>query len=146
MRKQDSTYTLTHAGYIKRMPTSAYRAQRRGGRGVNAMATREEDFVRNIFTASTHDNILFFSNHGKVYKLKGYQIPEAGRAAKGQNIINLLEIEPGEKITAMFPIREFTDDKYMVFVTPPRRYQAHRPERPAEHPQGRPARAQPGRR
>ena len=117
IEEQDSTYTLTHAGYIKRMPTSAYRAQRRGGRGVNAMATREEDFVRNIFTASTHDNILFFSNHGKVYKLKGYQIPEAGRAAKGQNIINLLEIEPGEKITAMFPIREFTDDKYMVFVT-----------------------------
>lgn len=117
IEEQDSTYTLTHAGYIKRMPTSAYRTQRRGGRGVNAMATREEDFVRSIFNASTHDNILFFSNLGKVYKLKGYQIPEAGRAAKGQNIINLLEIEPGEKITAMFPIREFTDDKYMVFVT-----------------------------
>lgn len=117
IEEQDSTYTLTHAGYIKRMPTSAYRAQRRGGRGVNAMATREEDFVRSIFNASTHENILFFSNLGKVYKLKGYQIPEAGRAAKGQNIINLLEIEPGEKITAMFPIREFTDDKYMVFVT-----------------------------
>lgn len=117
IEEQDSTYTLTHAGYIKRMPTSAYRSQRRGGRGVNAMATREEDFVRSIFNASTHDNILFFSNLGKVYKLKGYQIPEAGRAAKGQNIINLLEIEPGEKITAMFPIREFTDDKYMVFVT-----------------------------
>ena len=117
IEEQDSTYTLTHAGYIKRMPTSAYRTHRRGGRGVNAMATREEDFVRSIFNASTHDNILFFSNLGKVYKLKGYQIPEAGRAAKGQNIINLLEIEPGEKITAMFPIREFTDDKYMVFVT-----------------------------
>lgn len=117
IEEQDSTYTLTHAGYIKRMPTSAYRTQRRGGRGVNAMATREEDFVRSIFNASTHDNILFFSNLGKVYKLKGYQIPEADRAAKGQNIINLLEIEPGEKITAMFPIREFTDDKYMVFVT-----------------------------
>ena len=117
IEEQDSTYTLTHAGYIKRMPTSAYRTQRRGGRGVNAMATREEDFVRSIFNASTHDNILFFSNLGKVYKLKDYQIPEAGRAAKGQNIINLLEIEPGEKITAMFPIREFTDDKYMVFVT-----------------------------
>ena len=117
IEEQDSTYTLTHAGYIKRMPTSAYRTQRRGGRGVNAMATREEDFVRSIFNASTHDNILFFSNLGKVYKLKGYQIPEAGRGTKGQNIINLLEIEPGEKITAMFPIREFTDDKYMVFVT-----------------------------
>ena len=117
IEEQDCTYTLTHAGYIKRMPTSAYRVQHRGGRGVNAMATREEDFVRNIFTASTHDNLLFFSNLGKVYKLKGYQIPEAGRTAKGQNIINLLEIEQGEKITAMFPIRDFTDDRYLVFVT-----------------------------
>ncbi|MDO4669123.1 MAG: DNA gyrase subunit A [Butyricicoccus pullicaecorum] len=117
IEEQDCTYTLTQAGYIKRMPTSAYRTQRRGGRGVNAMSTREEDFVRHVFTASTHDNILFFSNLGKVYKLKGYQIPEAGRTAKGQNIVNLLEIENGEKITAMFAIREFTDDKYMVFVT-----------------------------
>ena len=117
IEEQDCTYTLTHAGYIKRMPTSAYRAQKRGGRGVNAMTTREEDFVRNLFTGSTHAQILFFSNLGKVYRLKGYQIPEAGRAAKGQNIVNLLEIEPGEKITAMFPIREFSDDKYMVFVT-----------------------------
>ena len=117
IEEQDSTYTLTHAGYIKRIATSAYRAQHRGGRGVNGMATREEDFVRNIFTGSTHDHILFFSKLGKVCKLKGYQIPETGRAAKGQNIVNLLEIEPGEKITAMFPIREFTDDKYMVFVT-----------------------------
>ena len=117
IEEQDCTYTLTQAGYIKRMPTSAYRTQRRGGRGVNAMATREEDFVRHVFTASTHDHILFFSNLGKVYKLKGYQIPEAGRTAKGQNIVNLLEIEQGEKITAMFAIREFSDDKYMVFVT-----------------------------
>ena len=117
IEEQDCTYTLTQAGYIKRMPTSAYRTQRRGGRGVNAMSTREEDFVRHVFTASTHDNILFFSNLGKVYKLKGYQIPEAGRTAKGQNIVNLLEIENGEKITAMFAIREFSDDKYMVFVT-----------------------------
>ncbi len=117
IEEQDCTYTLTQAGYIKRMPTSAYRAQRRGGRGVNAMSTRDEDFVRHVFTASTHDHILFFSNLGKVYKLKGYQIPEAGRTAKGQNIINLLEIEQGEKITAMFAIREFTNDKYMVFVT-----------------------------
>lgn len=117
IEEQDCTYTLTQAGYIKRMPTSAYRTQRRGGRGVNAMSTREEDFVRHVFTASTHDNILFFSNLGKVYKLKGYQIPEAGRTAKGQNIVNLLEIEQGEKITAMFAIREFSYDKYMVFVT-----------------------------
>ena len=115
--RQDCAYTLTHAGYIKRMPTAAYRTQNRGGRGVNAMATREEDFVKYLFTGSTHDYILFFSNLGKVYKLKGYQIPESGRSAKGSNIVNLLEVEQGEKITAMFPIAEFTDDKYMVFVT-----------------------------
>ncbi|MBQ8143190.1 MAG: DNA gyrase subunit A, partial [Butyricicoccus sp.] len=115
--RQDCAYTLTHAGYIKRMPTSAYRTQNRGGRGVNAMTTREEDFVKFIFTGSTHDYVLLFSNLGKVYRLKGYQIPESGRSAKGSNIVNLLEIDRDEKITAMFPISEFTDDKYMVFVT-----------------------------
>lgn len=117
IEEEDCTYTLTHFGYIKRIPTSAYKAQNRGGRGVNAMKTREEDFTRGLFTASTHDNLLFFTNQGRVYKLKGYQIPEAGRNAKGTNIINLLELQEGEKVTAMFPIREFTDDKYMVFVT-----------------------------
>ena len=115
--RQDCAYTLTHAGYIKRMPTSAYRTQNRGGRGVNAMTTREEDFVKFIFTGSTHDYVLLFSNLGKVYRLKGYQIPESGRSAKGSNIVNLLEIDHDEKITAMFPISEFTDDKFMVFVT-----------------------------
>lgn len=117
IEEEDCTYTLTHFGYIKRIPTSAYKAQNRGGRGVNAMKTREEDFTRGLFTASTHDNLLFFTNEGRVYKLKGYQIPEAGRNAKGTNIVNLLELQEGEKVTAMFPIREFTDDKYMVFVT-----------------------------
>ena len=115
--RQDCAYTLTHAGYIKRMPTSAYRTQNRGGRGVNAMTTREEDFVKFIFTGSTHDYVLLFSNQGKVYRLKGYQIPESGRSAKGSNIVNILEIDREEKITAMFPISEFSDDKYMVFVT-----------------------------
>ncbi|MGE4548242.1 MAG: DNA gyrase subunit A [Intestinibacillus sp.] len=117
IEEQDCAYTLTHFGYIKRQPTSAYRAQRRGGRGVSAMATREEDFAKSLFTASTHDTILFFSNLGKVYKLKGYQIPETGRSAKGMNIVNLLEVEPDEKITAMFPIKEFADDKFLFFVT-----------------------------
>ena len=115
--RENCAYTLTHAGYIKRMPTSAYRTQNRGGRGVNAMTTREEDFVKFIFTGSTHDYVLLFSNLGKVYRLKGYQIPESGRSAKGSNIVNLLEIDQDEKITAMFPIAEFTDDKFMVFVT-----------------------------
>lgn len=117
IEEEDCTYTLTHFNYIKRIPTSAYRAQNRGGRGVNAMTTREEDFTRGLFTASTHDTLLFFTTQGKVYKLKGYQVPEAGRAAKGTNIVNLLELDPEEKVTAMFPIREFSDDKYMVFVT-----------------------------
>ena len=117
IEEQDCTYTLTHLNYIKRIPTSAYRAQNRGGRGVNAMTTREEDFTRGLFTASTHDTLLFFTTQGKVYKLKGYQVPEAGRAAKGTNIVNLLELDPNEKVTAMYPIREFSEDKYLVFVT-----------------------------
>lgn len=117
IEQQECAYTLTHFGYIKRQPTSAYRAQRRGGRGVSAMATREEDFAKDLFTASTHDTVLFFSNLGKVYKLKGYQIPETGRSAKGMNIVNLLEVEQDEKITAMFPIKEFAEDKYLFFVT-----------------------------
>lgn len=117
IEEEDCTYTLTHFNYIKRIPTSAYRAQNRGGRGVNAMTTREEDFTRGLFTASTHDTLLFFTTQGKVYKLKGYQVPEAGRTAKGTNIVNLLELDPDEKVTAMFPIREFSEDKYMVFVT-----------------------------
>ena len=117
IEEQECAYTLTHFGYIKRQPTSVYRAQRRGGRGVSAMSTREEDFAKDIFTGSTHDTILFFSDRGKVYKLKGYQIPETGRSAKGMNIINLLELESGEKITAMFPIKEFADDKFLFFVT-----------------------------
>ena len=117
IEEQECAYTLTHFGYIKRQPTSVYRAQRRGGRGVSAMSTREEDFAKDIFTASTHDTILFFSNRGKVYKLKGYQIPETGRSAKGMNIVNLLELETDEKITAMFPIKEFADDKFLFFVT-----------------------------
>lgn len=117
IEEQECVYTLTHFGYIKRSPTATYRAQKRGGRGVSAMSHREEDFTKDIFTASTHDNILFFTNKGKVYKMKGYQIQESSRTAKGQNIVNLLEVESDEKITAMFPIREFEEDKYMVFVT-----------------------------
>ncbi|MGN1029978.1 MAG: DNA gyrase subunit A, partial [Butyricicoccaceae bacterium] len=117
IERTDCTYTLTHCGYIKRLPTNTYRAQRRGGRGISAMATREEDFAEILFTASTHDIILFFSDKGKVYKLKGYQIPETGRTAKGMNIVNLLETDPDETITAMFPISEFYEDRYLFFAT-----------------------------
>ena len=121
IEREDCTYTLTHFGYIKRVPTSTYRAQKRGGRGISAMATREEDFAEVLFTASSHDFIMFYSNLGKVYKLKGYQIPETSRTAKGMNIVNLLELDPGEKIIAMFPTSDYqneeTQDKFLFFAT-----------------------------
>ncbi|MDP4109053.1 MAG: DNA gyrase subunit A [Bacillota bacterium] len=115
--EEESVYTLTHFGYIKRMPTSTYRSQRRGGRGIIGMTTREEDFVEILFTASTHDTILFFTNYGRVYKLKGYMIPESSRTAKGMNFVNLLQIEGEEKVTAMIPVREFISGKYLVLAT-----------------------------
>jgi len=113
----DCVYTLTHLGYIKRQSTDTYRAQRRGGRGISAMTTREEDFAETIFIASTHDRILFFTNQGRLYNKKGYMVPEAGRTAKGMNIVNLLPLEPEEKVTTMIPVREFTDNEYLIMVT-----------------------------
>jgi DNA gyrase subunit A len=115
--EEECVYTLTNAGYIKRMPANTYRAQRRGGRGITAMTTREEDYVETVFTASTHDFILFFTNFGRVYRKKGYLIPEAGRQAKGTNIVNILPVLPGEKVTAMLHFRDFNDDVYLVMVT-----------------------------
>ena len=117
IEEEQCAYTLTRLGYIKRMPVSAYRAQRRGGRGVNAMTTRDEDIVETVFTASTHDHVLFFTNLGKVLRLKGYMIPEASRAAKGTNIVNLLQLESGERVTAMIPIKEFAEGAYVFFAT-----------------------------
>ena len=113
----DCVYTLTHNGYIKRLPASEYRAQGRGGKGVRAMATRDEDYVDTVFTASTHDSILFFTNKGKVYVRKGYRIPEAGRTARGSNIVNILPIEPGEKVSAMIAGRGIEEDCYLMFIT-----------------------------
>ena len=115
--EEDCVYPLTHNGYIKRLPVSEYRAQGRGGKGVRAMATREEDYVQTVFTASTHDNILFFTNLGKVYVRKGYRIPEAGRSARGSNIVNIIPIDPGEKVSAMIAGRGISEDSYLVFVT-----------------------------
>ena len=115
--EEDCVYTLTHAGYIKRMPADTYRAQRRGGRGVTAQTLRDEDFVETVFTASTHDYILFFTNTGRVYRKKGYQIPEAGRTAKGVNIVNLLPIEQGEGVSAMIAVREIAENDYLCFMT-----------------------------
>ena len=117
IEEEDCVYTLTHNGYIKRLPTAEYRAQGRGGKGVKAMATREEDYVETVFTASTHDSILFFTNLGKVYVRKGYRIPEAGRSARGQNIVNIIPTDPGEKVSAMIAGRGVTEDNYLVFVT-----------------------------
>ena len=116
IEEEQCVFTLSHAGYCKRVPASTYRSQKRGGRGVTGMTTKEEDFVAGVFTASTHDYILFFTNLGKVHRRKGYQIPEAGRTAKGTNLVNILPFEPGEKVTAGITVHEFDED-YLVFVT-----------------------------
>lgn len=108
---------LTHFGYIKRMPIDTYKSQRRGGKGISGISTREEDFVKQIFTTSTHDTVLFFSNKGKLYRLRGYEIPEAGRTAKGTAIVNLLSLDAGEKISAVIPITNFEDSKYLLMAT-----------------------------
>ena len=108
--------TLTHNGYIKRLPISTYRSQKRGGRGIQGMGTNDDDFVEHLFTTCSHHTILFFTNKGKVYRLKGYEIPELGRTAKGIPIINLLQIEQGEYISTVIPVEEF-DDKYLFFMT-----------------------------
>jgi len=116
--EEDCVYTLTRAGYIKRVTADTYRAQRRGGRGIAAQSLREEDYVETVFTASTHDYILFFTNYGRVYRKKGYQVPEAGRTAKGTNIVNLLPIEQGERVSAMIHTRDLdVDDEYIVMIT-----------------------------
>ncbi len=115
--EEDIVVTLTHTGYTKRLPVDTYRSQRRGGRGISGLTTREEDFVEHLLTTTTHHTILFFTSRGYVYKLRGYQIPEASRQAKGMAIVNLLPLESGEKVTAMIPIKEFEDGKYLTFIT-----------------------------
>lgn len=114
---EDVAITITKLGYIKRLPLSTYRSQKRGGRGVTGVSTREEDFVENIFVATTHHVVLFFTDQGYVYKLKAYEIPEAGRTARGLAIVNLLPLRPGEKITAVIPIKDFSEARYMLFAT-----------------------------
>ena len=115
--EEECVFTLTDAGYIKRTPVSVYHTQRRGGKGITAMATKEEDFVTDVFTASTHDYILFFTNKGRVHRKKGYQIAESGRTAKGTYIGNILPVESDEKVTAMIHLREFPEDRYLFMVT-----------------------------
>ncbi|ART74565.1 DNA gyrase subunit A [Sutcliffiella horikoshii] len=115
--RQNVVITLTHNGYIKRLPLSTYRSQRRGGRGIQGMGTNENDFVEHLLTTSTHDTLLFFTNKGKVYRAKGYEIPEFSRTAKGIPIINLLEVEKGEWVNAIIPVEDFVDDWYLFFTT-----------------------------
>lgn len=117
IKEEQSVIALTHFGYIKRMPIDTYKSQKRGGKGITGISTREEDFVKEIFTASTHDTILFFSNKGKLYRLRGYEIPESGRTAKGTAIVNLLSLDSGEKISTIIPIQNFAEGKYLLFAT-----------------------------
>ena len=117
IKEEQSVVALTHFGYIKRMPIDTYKSQRRGGKGITGIATREEDFVKQIFTASTHDTILFFTNKGKLYHLRGYEIPEAGRTARGTAIVNLLSLDAGEKVSAVIPIQNFAEGKYLLMAT-----------------------------
>ncbi|GAF23312.1 LOW QUALITY PROTEIN: DNA gyrase subunit A [Bacillus sp. JCM 19047] len=115
--RQNIVITITHNGYVKRLPVSTYRAQRRGGKGIQGMGTNDDDFVQHLFITNTHHTILFFTDKGKVYRLKGYEIPELGRTAKGIPAINLLQIEPGETISTVIPIEEFGDNSYLFFLT-----------------------------
>ena len=117
IKEEQNVIALTHFGYIKRMPIDTYKSQKRGGKGITGIATREEDFVKEIFTASTHDTILFFSNKGKLYRLRGYELPEAGRTARGTAIVNLLSLDAGEKVSAIIPIQNFAEGKYLLFAT-----------------------------
>jgi DNA gyrase subunit A len=108
---------MTHLGYIKRMPVTTYKSQNRGGKGIKGIETRGEDFVKNIFITSTHHYLLFFTNKGKVYRLKAYEIPESSRTSRGTAIVNLLQLDPQEKITAVIPLREYQEDIYLVMAT-----------------------------
>ena len=117
IKEEQCAITLSHFGYIKRQPVDTYKSQRRGGKGITGATTKEDDFIKQIFIASTHDTILFFSNKGKLYRLKGYQVPEAGRTAKGTAIVNLLRLDPGEKISAVIPIQNFAEGKYLLMAT-----------------------------
>ena len=117
IKEEQTVITLSHFGYIKRMPIDTYKSQKRGGKGITGMTTREEDFVKQIFTASTHDTLLFFTNKGKVYRLRGYEIPEAGRTARGTAIVNLLSVDRGEKVSAVITLSNFAEGKYLLMGT-----------------------------
>ena len=115
--EEDTVIVMTNLGYIKRMTVDNFKAQNRGGKGIKGMQTINDDFMKDMFMVSTHDYILFLTNTGRIYKLKGYEIPEAGRTARGMAIVNLLQLQPGEKISAMVQMREFEDNKYLIMAT-----------------------------
>ena len=115
--EEDAAITLTHMGYIKRVPENTYKAQRRGGKGILGLTTRDSDFVKDLIITSTHDDLLFFTDMGKVYKMKGYEVPEASRTAKGTPVINFLNLNSGEKVSAVIPVKEFSQDNYLVMIT-----------------------------
>ncbi|WP_024832686.1 DNA gyrase subunit A [Ruminiclostridium josui] len=117
IQEQESVITMTHFGYIKRLPADTYKSQRRGGKGIIGLSTREEDFVKNLFVTSTHHFIMFFTNKGRVYRLKAYEIPESGRQAKGTAIVNLLQLDGDEKVTTVIPIQEYKEGLYLVMAT-----------------------------
>ena len=117
IEEEDVVITMTHIGYVKRVSADSYRSQKRGGKGITALSTRENDFVEHLFTTTTHHYLLFFTNKGKVYRLKGFEIPEGGRNAKGTAIVNLLPLEADEKITTMIPVKEFTNDNCLIMAT-----------------------------
>jgi DNA gyrase subunit A len=117
IEEETCAFTISHQGYIKRMPVDTYRTQSRGGRGVNAQNLKEEDYVNSLNIASTHDHMLFFTDKGKVHHRKGYQIPEAGRTARGTAIVNVLPLEPGERVTAMVITREWSEEEYLMMCT-----------------------------
>ncbi|OPX41961.1 DNA gyrase subunit A [Ruminiclostridium hungatei] len=117
IQEEESVITMTHFGYVKRLPADTYKSQRRGGKGIIGLSTREEDFVKNLFVTSTHNFIMFFTNKGRVYRLKAYEIPEAGRQAKGTAIVNLLQLDGDEKVTTVIPIQEYKEGLYLVMAT-----------------------------
>ena len=144
--QEECVVTLTHFGYLKRQPLDVYKTQRRGGRGISGMSRRDEDFVSDIYSCSTHDYLMFFTNKGKVYRIKGYEIPEGSRSSRGTNVVNILPLEQEEKITCVIKTGDIAaEDKLLRHGYPPRRHQAHRIQRLHERAQERPDRHQPRR-
>jgi DNA gyrase subunit A len=117
IEEEEVAVTLTHFGYIKRLPADTYKSQRRGGKGITALQTREDDFVEHLFITSTHNYLLFFTNKGRMFRLKAYEIPEAGRQAKGTALVNLLQLDRNEAVNAVIPIKGFEDEGYLIFMT-----------------------------